>query len=164
MSVAADACLVYVAAIKCSESRSPIRTASRGRPRTVEGLGLLDIETEFGTEKTLERVSGALSGSNAPFEGYEMHVGKTSGPDASRPMLTFPDGRRDGATSPDGRIAGCYVHGLFSSDAARKALLSSIGAELSPANYENEIDNILDRFAEHLANHIAIDDLLRLAR
>ena len=135
-----------------------------GLPRTVEGLGLLDIETEFGTEKTLERVSGTLVGSEAPFEGYEMHVGKTTGPDTSRPMLTFPDGHNDGATSKDGRVSGCYVHGLFASDAARHAFLASFHVEVSVSRYDTEIDDILDRFAEHLARHIAIDELLSLAR
>jgi adenosylcobyric acid synthase len=135
-----------------------------GPPRTVEGLGLLDIETEFGPEKTLEQVSGALAESGAPFEGYEMHVGKTTGPDTARPLLTLSNCISDGARSRDGRVSGCYVHGLFSSDAARKAFLASIGAETSSANYESEIDSILDRFADHLARHIAIDKLLSLAR
>ncbi len=135
-----------------------------GAPRTADGLGLLDIETEFGTEKTLERVSGTLAHSGAPFEGYEMHVGRTIGPDTSRPMLTLADGRSDGATSPDGRVAGCYVHGLFASDAARKAFLASLGTEGGTLSYEAEIDEILDRFAEHLATYIAIEDLLSLTK
>ncbi|WP_414461868.1 cobyric acid synthase [Hyphomicrobium sp. DY-1] len=135
-----------------------------GPPRAVDGLGLLDIETEFGTEKTLERVSGTLTGSIAPFEGYEMHVGKTTGPDTARPMVTFPDGHRDGATSPDGRVSGCYIHGLFTSDAARRTFLASLGMETSALSYDTEIDAILDRFAEHLAQHIAIEELLSLAR
>jgi adenosylcobyric acid synthase len=135
-----------------------------GPPRTVEGLGLLDVETEFGTEKTLERVEGKPLGSDASFQGYEMHVGKTTGPDTVRPLLTFADGRRDGATSPDGCVSGCYVHGLFASDAAREAFLAPFGVQLSGNSYETEIDDILDRFAEHLARHIAIDDLLSLAK
>ena len=135
-----------------------------GAPRTADGLGLLDIETEFGREKTLERVSGTLAHSGAPFGGYEMHVGRTIGPDTSRPMLTLADGRSDGATSPDGRVAGCYVHGLFASDAARKAFLASLGTEGGTLSYEAEIDEILDRFAEHLATYIAIEDLLSLTK
>ncbi|HET6389048.1 cobyric acid synthase [Hyphomicrobium sp.] len=134
-----------------------------GPPRTVEGLGLLDIETEFGMEKTLAAVAGSLNGSGAAFRGYEMHVGRTVGPDTARPILTFADGRSDGATSPNGRIAGCYVHGLFSSDAARAAVLSGFGVAASAFRYESEIDNILDGFAEHLARHVAIDELLSLA-
>ncbi len=135
-----------------------------GPPRTVEGLGLLDVETEFGTEKTLERVEGKLLGSDASFHGYEMHVGKTTGPDTIRPLLTFADGRPDGATSPDGHVSGCYVHGLFASDAARQAFLATFAVETSGSSYEDEIDDILDRFAEHLGRHIAIDNLLSLAK
>lgn len=93
-----------------------------------------------------------------------MHVGKTVGPDAARPMVTFADGRLDGATSPDGRVAGCYVHGLFASDAARGAFLSTFGVATSGESYEAEIDDVLDSFAEHLARHVAIDDLLSLAK
>ncbi|MBN9248815.1 MAG: cobyric acid synthase [Hyphomicrobium sp.] len=135
-----------------------------GPSRTVEGLGLLDVETEFGTEKTLAAVGGTLNVNAASFQGYEMHVGNTSGPDTARPMLTFADGRSDGATSPDGRVAGCYVHGIFSSDAARASILSTFGVEASGNSYEAEIDDILDGFAEHLARHIAIENLLNLAR
>ena len=135
-----------------------------GQPRTVEGLCLLDVETEFATAKTLAAVAGTLNVNAAPFHGYEMHVGRTMGPDAARPMLTFADGRSDGATSPDGRVAGCYVHGIFSSDAARAAILSTFGVEASGTSYEAEIDDILDGFAEHLARHVAVDDLLSLAK
>ncbi len=109
-----------------------------GRPRAVEGLGLLDVETEFDTEKTLAAVEGNLSRSGAAFEGYEMHVGETSGPDIVRPLVTFANGRADGATSPDGRVAGCYVHGLFASDDARAAFLSEFGAKSSGESYEFE--------------------------
>jgi adenosylcobyric acid synthase len=135
-----------------------------GPPRTVEGLGLLAITTEFGAEKTLQHVTGTLQHSNAVFEGYEMHVGRTTGPDTARPLLTFADGRCDGATAPDGLVSGCYVHGLFSSDDARRAFLAAFDASSENTRYDASIDDILDRFAEHLARHIDIEALIRLAR
>jgi adenosylcobyric acid synthase len=135
-----------------------------GPPRTVEGLGLLDVETELDVDKSLLSVEGTLCRSGAAFKGYEMHVGKTSGPDTARPLGEFGDSRRDGATSPDGRIAGCYVHGLFASDAARSAFLSEFGAEPSGESYEAMMDDILDRLAEHLARHVDTERLLKLAK
>ncbi|MFN0219601.1 MAG: cobyric acid synthase [Hyphomicrobium sp.] len=135
-----------------------------GAPRTVDGLGLLDVETVFGQEKTLVEVTGALIPSNVGFKGYEMHIGRTTGPDAARPHLRFADGRTDGATSADGRVAGCYVHGLFAADAARAALLAEFGAVASGESYEAMIDDVLDRFAEHLEAHIDVAALLTLAR
>jgi len=135
-----------------------------GPARSVDGLGLLDVATELGSEKRLADVSGVLSGSNSAFKGYEMHVGTASGPDLARPFLRFSDGRPDGAISPDGRVAGCYVHGLFASDTARAAFLSGFGIEIAGESYEAMIDDVLDRFAEHLSQHIDIERLLTLAR
>jgi adenosylcobyric acid synthase len=135
-----------------------------GAARSVEALGLLDIETELGSEKRLANVEGRLCASNAPFTGYEMHVGRTTGADISRPFLTFADGRQDGAVSPDWRVWGCYVHGLFSSDAARAALLAQLGAETSGESYEAAVEDVLDRLAEHLEKHIDIERLLTLAQ
>ncbi len=135
-----------------------------GVPGSIEGLGLLDIATTFGREKKLQSVTGTLSGSNAAFAGYEMHVGETHGPDTARSMLRFADGRTDGATSADGLVMGCYVHGLFADDAARGALLKRLGTASTAGSYEAMIDDTLDRLAEHLARHIDIEKLLSLAR
>ena len=56
------------------------RTASKGRPASVDGLGLLDVETRLTAEKRLVAVSGATA-DGEPFSGYEMHMGVTEGPD-----------------------------------------------------------------------------------
>ena len=135
-----------------------------GPVRSVEALGLLDVETELGSEKRLANVEGTLSASGATFNGYEMHVGKTTGPDLEQPFLTFSDGRHDGAVSRGGNVMGCYVHGLFSSDAARAAFLSELGSETLGESYEAVVDGALDRLAEHLAQHIDIERLLTLAK
>ena len=108
-----------------------------GAPRTVAGLGLLDVATVMTGDKTLREVQGVLVGVESgevhasPFAGYEMHVGETTGAATARPFLRLSDGSTDGAVSGDGRVAGCYVHGLFGVTTARAALVSSIGAEPS---------------------------------
>ncbi len=128
------------------------------------GLGLLDIETTLTDTKTLTRVTGRALSFDAPFHGYEMHVGETSGPDCARPMLRFEDGRTDGAVSRDNRVMGAYVHGLFSDDALRGTFLTSIGAEASSLRFEESIDETLDALAAHCENHIDLDALLEIAR
>ncbi len=60
-----------------------------GPPSSVEGLGLLDVETVMGTDKTLVEVTGETVADRVPFRGYEMHVGRTSGPDCARPLVRF---------------------------------------------------------------------------
>ncbi|WP_457795501.1 cobyric acid synthase [Methylocystis sp. S23] len=128
------------------------------------GLGLLAIETTLTETKTLTRVAGRAIAFDAPFHGYEMHVGETSGPDCARPVLRFEDGRFDGAVSREGRAMGAYVHGLFSEDALRAAFLQSIGAEASPLRFEESIDETLDALAAHCEKHIDLDALLEIAR
>ncbi len=101
-----------------------------GPPQTRAGLGYLDFATALTGGKTLRRVSGTAYG--APFEGYEMHAGESQGGALSRPFLRFEDGCPEGAVSADGRVAGCYVHGLFASDAFRRAWLATFDWEVPP--------------------------------
>ena len=132
-----------------------------GPPGTVDGLGLLDVETVMSGDKRLERVSGRLAGSDAAFDGYEIHIGRTAGPATDTPFLRFGDGRPDGVS---GQIAGTYVHGLFGADSARAALLREIGAAPAPRSHEADIEAALDGLAAHLERHMDIDRLLSLAR
>ncbi len=135
-----------------------------GAPAIVPGLGLLDVETVLGGAKHLEAATGRLARLDAPVSGYEMHIGRTSGPDCARPFLRLGDDRPDGAVSADGRVAGCYLHGLFADDAARRALLADLGAPTSDLAYEAEVEATLDALAEHVAAHVDLDRLLGLAR
>lgn len=131
---------------------------------SVEGLGLLNIDTEMTGTKTLCEVTGSGADCGVPFRGYEMHVGRTSGPGRERPLLHFSDGSAEGAVSEDGRIAGAYVHGLFSDDLQRASWLAKIGAETSGLDYEADVDATLDALADHLERHIDCKQLLSLAR
>jgi adenosylcobyric acid synthase len=139
----------------------PDRT--EGPAGEVAGLGLLDVSTILSGEKILTAVEGVCLTNGAPFHGYEMHIGRTSGPGCARPLLQFADGRPDGAISPDGRVMGGYVHGLFADDRQRAAWLASLGAR-SELAYESQIEQTLDELAAHLAAHIDLDRLLKLAR
>jgi adenosylcobyric acid synthase len=125
-----------------------------GPPAEAPGLGLLDISTTLIAAKTLVEVSGREGLSDLPVAGYEMHVGVTTGPDTARPMLNLATGM-DGAIAADGRVSGCYVHGLFSSDAFRAAYLQRIrpGSRAALA-YEAGIDATLDALADHLEAHL----------
>ncbi len=132
--------------------------------RAVEGLGLLDVATTLTATKRLEAVTGATLADDAPLAGYEMHLGETAGPDAaSRPFARLAGGRPDGAVSADGLVTGTYVHGLFADDRQRARWLALLGAEPSDLAYEPLVDDILDRFADHLETHLDCDRLLALS-
>lgn len=126
------------------------------------GLGLLDVETVLAGDKTLRRTCGRLAGSEAPFDGYEIHIGRTVGPDAARPFALI-DGQPHGAASIDGRIAGLYVHGLFDRAEARAAVLAPLGAASDGVDQGVRVDQALDRIAAALETHFDIAALGRIA-
>jgi adenosylcobyric acid synthase len=133
-----------------------------GPPSTVDGLGLLDIETVLEGDKILVETSGTTVAGGVPFKGYEMHVGRTTG--GVTPLLRLHDGKLDGAISDDGRVAGCYVHGLLADDRQRQHWLQQIGTRASTFRYESEVDATLDLLADHLERHVDCGRLLALAR
>lgn len=133
-----------------------------GRAGTVEGLGLLDITTVMRGDKSTTLVNGIHCATGAAVEGYEIHLGRSEGPDCARPVLTL-DGRPDGAGSRDGRVQGTYVHGLFTGDTFRKAWLANLGIASTLA-YEVRIETALDALADHCEAHLDIDQLLKIAR
>ncbi len=134
-----------------------------GPAGAVEGLGMLDVETALSGDKTLRHVEGECVVNGAPFSGYEMHVGQTSGLDCSRPLLRFADGRLDGAIAANGRVMGVYAHGLFADDRQRAAWLSSLGAASGLA-YEATVEATLDALADHLENHLDCGAIVKAAR
>ena len=135
-----------------------------GTPGVHPGLGQLDVETVLTVDKQVRPVSGTEISSNLPVTGYEIHLGRTSGPGAERPWLSV-EGRPDGAVSPDGRVRGSYVHGLFQSDAFRRAFLARLGASGDAGlSYAASIETTLDQLADHLEHHIAVDRILAIAK
>lgn len=120
-----------------------------GGKREIEGLGLLSVETEMAPEKTVRNSRAWSREYDVALEGYEIHLGKTTGADCSRAPVEI-DGRPDGAMSPDGRVMGTYLHGLFGSDAYRSALLKSFGIEGGGGNYRRSVDAALDEIALEL--------------
>lgn len=133
-----------------------------GPPASVDGLGLLDVETVLGGDKVLVEVTGTTVPEGVPFKGYEMHVGRTSG--AVRPLLALATGATDGAIDDSGRVAGCYIHGLMADDRQRRCWLEKIGAPDAGLDYEAGIEATLDRLAEHIEKHVDLDRLLTLAK
>ncbi|WP_305985495.1 cobyric acid synthase [Roseibium sp. MMSF_3544] len=134
-----------------------------GAPGTVEGLGYLDVETVLTPEKSTVYAEGIHVTSNAPVSGYEIHIGRTSGPDCERPMMRLKDGHPDGAVSADGLVSGTYVHGLFTHDAFRAAYLKSF-AVASDLAYDRSIDRILDDLAGHLEGVLDTEAILSIAK
>jgi adenosylcobyric acid synthase len=133
-----------------------------GAPCRVKGLGHLDVVTEMHPEKRLATVTGSYLADGTKLSGYEIHIGKTTGPDCQNAWLEI-EGRAEGAQSANGRIKGAYLHGLFTSDGFRASFLSDLGGETSGVDYGAEVEKTLERLADHLEEHLDLDRLLNLA-
>lgn len=138
-----------------------------GMPGGATGLGLLAVDTVLKGPKILELARGTERRSGAAVAGYEMHMGRTEGPDLARPMLTLADGTNDGtgdgAESADGLVQGCYLHGLFGSDEFRARFLAGMGGVGSGLSYEAAVDRALDGIAARLEEEMDIDGILAVA-
>ena len=131
-----------------------------GAPGEAPGLGLLDVETVMTNDKAVRPVAGTCTRSGVPVQGFEIHLGATTGPDTAHPVVRLRHGA-DGAASSDGLVAGCYVHGLFAGDAFRARWLEDIRAGSSAATaYEDAVDAALDALADCLAEALDVRGML----
>ena len=133
-----------------------------GPPGVSEGLGLLDVETVMIPEKALTKVTARDLVSGSVVSGYEIHIGRTDGPDRARALFQI-GAEYEGATSPDGRVQGTYLHGVFSENAFRRAFLARLGAESGRVDYGGEVDASLDALAAHLETNLDLDGLYEIA-
>ena len=129
---------------------------------TAEGLGHLDVHTVLAPHKHLSLRDGLHPASGTSLSGYEIHMGETEGPDCTQPWLRLGNSD-EGASSRDGRVLGCYLHGIFASDAFRAAYLGTLGAT-STVVFEDQVDQTLDQLAEHIERYLDLDALLAAAQ
>ena len=124
------------------------------------GLALLDVETDMLGEKSVREMTGTCARSSVPLSGYEIHMGKTTGPDTARPFALLERGP-DGAVSADGRIEGSYLHGLFSGDSFRSGWLENVrGGGSSGLAYDAAVEQALDDIADSLEAALDLDGML----
>ncbi len=133
-----------------------------GAPGAVEGLGLLDVETVMSPEKQLAQVRGETRPGGTEVTGYEIHIGHTTGPDCARAWLEIA-GKAAGAASENGRVRGCYLHGLFGSDAFRAGFIAELGGTAQVGDYTASVEDALNALADHMEAHVDLPRLLALA-
>ncbi|QJF51905.1 cobyric acid synthase [Roseobacter ponti] len=133
-----------------------------GAAGSTPGLGLLDIDTVMTGDKSLTEVRATHAGTGTDFSGYEIHIGRSEGPDRARPFACV-GGAPEGAVSADGRIAGSYLHGMFSDDAFRQAFLGTQGITGTAFSYAVSVEQTLDALADHIETHLNVDGLLGCA-
>lgn len=134
-----------------------------GAKTEASGLGYLDVSTVLETEKTVRQTIAYSSKLDCETNGYEIHIGVTTGPDTSRPFLS-KEGSALGAGSQDGNIEGVYLHGLFNDDNFRMKYLSQFRTnEGRRTNFLSQVNAALDILAERMEEHLDIEKILEIA-
>jgi len=147
-----------------------------------EGLGLLDVITDFSTEKTTWQVNGHALGHgklmdglhSGEVEGYEIHMGQSSRNPGVQPAFQLsrkndPDCLvLDGAVNNSGLIIGTYLHGLFDVDGFRRAFLNQLRKlkNLPPLdlqhNFQENRQAAYDSLAELVRKNICMQRVYQL--
>lgn len=127
-----------------------------GAEISAQGLGLLDVVTVMEREKQVRTVKAWSTVHECALEGYEIHLGRTSGPDCERPTAIINE-LPDGAMSRDGKVWGSYLHGAL----LPRFFIDDAG---DSATQLARIDNALDAIADKLAFHLDLDALFQLRR
>ena len=133
-----------------------------GPPKSIECLGLLDIETTMSENKILQEVTAQTREGNIDVKGYEIHIGKSEGKDLTNSWLSV-DGKSVSAATKDGNIQGCYIHGIFSNDSFRSNYIKGLGATPSELKFDAKVDITLDRLSKHIEQFIDLEKLISLA-
>jgi adenosylcobyric acid synthase len=119
-----------------------------GRPGVLNGLGLLEFDTELTQEKRLVQVGGRCAFADAEVTGYEIHMGVSAGPALANPAF-YIGAHPEGARSADDQIMGTYLHGCFDHPQALAALLRWAGLEnAAPIDLAQLREQSLDRIAD----------------
>ena len=112
------------------------------RSGSVNGLGLLPIQTNMQKDKVTRNVSGQMTETvlfgqpvtSSTLSGYEIHIGQTTYLAEARHFAVLSSGSgskgatTDGCISADSHIFGTYLHGLFDDDGFRHQFLCAARA------------------------------------
>ncbi|MGH1464908.1 MAG: cobyric acid synthase [Cognatishimia sp.] len=133
-----------------------------GPPGEVAGLGLLQVQTVMTADKRLTETRATHTASGQRFQGYEIHIGHTSGHDTEQPFAQVGQ-RSEGATTQNGQICGSYLHGMFSDDGFRASYLRGLGAMVSGQSYAATVQSTLETLADHIEAHLDVESILNTA-
>ena len=112
------------------------------------------METTLEAHKQLKQVSGKLAFADAQLQGYEIHMGVSTGVALARPVHVIA-GQAEGALSADGQVAGSYVHGLFDHPQACAAWLQWAGLSTQVAyDYTQLREQSLEQLAGSVCQHM----------
>lgn len=144
-------------------------TGVEGKAVSVEGLGLLPVNTILTPDKRLTRSVVGFTPAHQHLEGYEIHMGRTSLEEGCHPMFYFRDGEGEGCRVSE-KLWGTYIHGILDNpelvdrvigEYARKKSLPPVNDAVSQRQYREQQ---FDRLAAGLRECLDMEALYEIMR
>ncbi len=129
---------------------------------SINGLGILDVETIFEMEKTTTQVEGEIIPKSSGMlkdikadrvTGYEIHMGQTTLKNQAKPFAKITKRLKrkvdvlDGAINEEGNVLGTYIHGIFDNVEFTREILNKIREDKGLDKIDSEIKSF-DEFKE----------------
>ena len=147
---------------------------------TIDGMGLLDIETIFSVTKNLNRMNGKIAIIGGIFEslsgmdisGYEIHMGETKVTGENiNPFTMREDYVINGLANAECNVFGTYVHGFFDRNMVAVQLVKALKMKKGIIRQEDEEQDIdwekhkqseYDRIADCLRRSLDIEKIYEI--
>ncbi len=129
---------------------------------SIEGLGLLDMNTVFDKKKSTFRVEAKDMNNNCLIKGYEIHHGRSKVNSPPLFLITKRGNRKvrikDGAVNHKGNVWGTYIHGIFDNSYFRRNFLNKLREkkglrvikDTDEFSREKEYDKLADLLRDNL--------------
>jgi len=147
--------------------------------KVTKGLGLLDVKTVFQEKKTTTRVEAFLGKKTLNNEdkielyGYEIHMGKTTLNEGTKPLFVINKMNGevaeyyDGAINDNNNIMGTYIHGVFDGKNFREHVINNLRTrkgikQKKSSVYETLREKELDRLADVVRKSLDISKLYKI--
>ena len=146
----------------------------------IAGLGLLNLEVTFESEKTTVQAHGNIrchSGwlaehNDLMLDGYEIHSGINIFGDGCVPFL-YLNGRSepDGVTNKQGNVIGSYLHGIFDTGSFWRAIVNRVRRGKGLDENTDDLltiqqfrDREFDRLASIVRQNLDMDAVYKIIR
>lgn len=146
----------------------------------IAGLGLLNLEVTFESEKTTVQAHGNIrcergwltEHNDLMLDGYEIHSGVNTFGQGCVPFL-YLNGREtpDGVTNEKGNVIGSYLHGIFDTGSFWRAIVNRVRKEKGMEENTDDLmtiqefrDREFDRLAAIVRQNLDMDAVYKIIR
>lgn len=142
----------------------------------MKGLGLIEMDTEFRSEKNTFLIEGTSHFSSSNICGYEIHMGESKHKEIYPPLLTITKRNSlevspmdEGIMDKDKGVFGTYVHGIFDNGSFTREFLNRLCERKGVEPLQEEIrdfwihrDEELDKLGQIVRENVDMEKVYEI--